>query len=60
MSEATLIEASQLRERYGFSYCDSLIVSSALVEGAEVVYSEDMQSGLSVENRLQIINPFAG
>lgn len=60
ISEATLIEASELRERYGFSYWDGLIVGCALMEGAEVMYSEDMQSGLIVESRLQIINPFAG
>lgn len=60
ISKAILIEASELRERYGFSYWDSLIVACALAEGATVVYFEDMDSGLVVENHLQIINPFAG
>ena len=59
ISQAILIEASQLRDRYHFSYWDSLIVACALAEGAAVVYSEDMHAGLLVENRLQIINPFA-
>jgi predicted nucleic acid-binding protein len=54
----TLLQASQLRDRHSFSYWDSLIVASALAEGATVVYSEDMHSGLTVENQLQIINPF--
>lgn len=44
---------------YRFSYWDSLIVSSALTEGATLIYSEDMQNGLKVENQLRIINPFA-
>jgi len=60
ISRAILIEASRLRDRYGFAYWDSLIVACALAEGATVVYSEDMHAGLIVDNRLQIINPFAG
>lgn len=59
VNHVTLIKASQMRERYRFSYWDSLIVSSALTEGATLIYSEDMQGGLKVENQLQIINPFA-
>jgi predicted nucleic acid-binding protein len=59
IDKAILIEASKLRDRYRFSYWDSLIVACALAEGAAIVYSEDMHSGLVVENRLQIVNPFA-
>jgi predicted nucleic acid-binding protein len=59
VSQANLIEASRLRDQYQFSYWDSLIVACALAEGAAVAYSEDMNAGLLVENRLQIINPFA-
>jgi predicted nucleic acid-binding protein len=59
IDKAILIEASELRDRYGFSYWDSLIVACALAGGATIVYSEDMHSGLVVENRLQIVNPFA-
>ena len=54
-----LIKASQLRAGYRFSYWDSLIVACASIEGASVVYSEDMHSDLVVEDHLQIINPFA-
>jgi predicted nucleic acid-binding protein len=59
VSQSLLLEASELRGRYHFSYWDSLIVACAFVEGATILYSEDMQSDLLVENRLQIINPFA-
>lgn len=59
IDKVILLEASELRDRYRFSYWDSLIVACALAEGAAIVYSEDMQSGLVVENRLQIVNPFA-
>jgi predicted nucleic acid-binding protein len=37
---------------------DSLIVSSALHIEAAVLYSEDIQDGLMVENRMCIMNPF--
>ena len=60
ISQAEQINVSRLRERYGFSYWDSLIAACGLGAGAEVLYSEDMHSGLSVEGRLQIVNPFAG
>lgn len=52
-----LLKASDLRQRYHLSYWDSLIISCALSAGAEVVYSEDMDTGLLIEDRLRIINP---
>lgn len=57
ISKTTIIKASELRERYNFSYFDSLIVSSALLYGCSVLYSEDMQDGLVVDG-LKISNPF--
>jgi len=51
-------KASELREKYNFSYYDSLIVSSALLSHCTILYSEDMHDGLVVENHLTIINPF--
>ena len=54
-----LLNSSELREKWQFSFWDSLIVSSALRSGAEVLYTEDMSDGLGVENRLTITNPFA-
>jgi predicted nucleic acid-binding protein len=54
----TLVSAFDLRERYRFSWWDSLIVASALETECEQVYTEDMQHGQVIENRLRIINPF--
>jgi predicted nucleic acid-binding protein len=48
-----------LGERYGFSVYDAMIVSSALLSGCEILYSEDLQDGLRVEHALTIVNPFA-
>lgn len=48
----------RLAERYGLSIYDSMIASSALNAGCEVLWSEDMQHGLTIEGRLRILNPF--
>jgi predicted nucleic acid-binding protein len=53
-----LLNASDLRIQYGFSFWDSLIVASALSVNATNLYSEDMQDGLIVSNSLEIKNPF--
>lgn len=50
--------ACRLRVSYRFSYWDSLIIAAALDSNAKILYSEDMQHNLLVENQLQIINPF--
>src|SRR6266540_626890 len=58
LSKPLLLKASALRGQYAFSFWDSIIVSSALYTDASVLYSEDMQDGLVVENRVRIITPF--
>lgn len=52
-----LMNASDLRTRYGFSFWDGLIIASALSVNADILYSEDMQDNLVIEQRLTIINP---
>lgn len=49
----------RLAERYGFSVYDSFIVAAALEADCDTLWSEDMQDGLRVEDRLRIANPFA-
>lgn len=51
--------ASELRMRYRISYWDSLIVAAALDAGCDTPYTEDMQHGQVIENRLTLANPFA-
>lgn len=58
ISKAHFLEASVLRNKYSFSYYDSLVVSSALLSGVKTLYSEDMQHGQLIENSLSINNPF--
>ena len=60
IGRAQLLKASELRLRHQFSYWDRLIVSCALSSGALILYSEDMDSSLVIENRLKIVNPLFG
>jgi predicted nucleic acid-binding protein len=45
--------------RHGFHIYDALIIVSALEAGCRTLYSEDLQSGQVVGDRLTIRNPFA-
>lgn len=58
LTQKILLQATQLRKNYSFSFWDSLIVSAALESGVALLYSEDMQDGLVVEGCLKIVNPF--
>ena len=58
VSIETLQTAVKLRDQYSLSFWDSLIVASAVLGDASILYSEDMQEGLILENTLQIVNPF--
>ena len=58
LSKSGLLTASQLRQRYSLSFWDSTIVASALRAGVSVLYSEDMQHGVTIEERLDVRNPF--
>ena len=51
-------EAIELHFRYHFSFYDSLIIAAALHANCTILYSEDMQHGLVIENKLSIVNPF--
>jgi predicted nucleic acid-binding protein len=47
-----------IKERYGFSLYDSMLVSSALIVGSKVLYSEDLQDGQIIDGQLRVANPF--
>lgn len=49
--------AMKLSEKTGYSYWDSLILSTAIDNECTVVYSEDLQHKQIIEN-IEIINPF--
>lgn len=50
--------AIHLVEKYQFQMFDGVIVASALISDCSILYSEDMQHDLLIENKLRIINPF--
>lgn len=58
VTETTIAEAIYLTERYHFQLFDAIIVSGALEAGCSILYSEDMQHQMVVEDRLTIVNPF--
>ncbi|GBU25017.1 hypothetical protein R83H12_01656 [Fibrobacteria bacterium R8-3-H12] len=51
-------KALVMKEKYGYSWWDSLVLASALENDCQVVYSEDMQHSQTIENTLRIVNPF--
>jgi predicted nucleic acid-binding protein len=60
ITTATINASLKLKEKYHYSWWDSLLLSSALESNCTIIYSEDMQHGQVIENSLKIINPLAG
>jgi len=52
-----VLQAMEINIRYGYSYWDSLIISTALQSNCSILYSEDMQHDQLIEGKLRIINP---
>lgn len=47
-----------LAERYGLSIYDAMIAASALHADCDTLWSEDMQGGMALDDRIRIVNPF--
>ena len=45
-------------DRYRFSLYDSMLVATALIAGAKIIYSEDLQHGQVIDSQLRVTNPF--
>lgn len=56
LTTSCTLRAVAVKDRYGFSYYDSLIVATALENQCIFLYSEDMHHGQVVDT-LTIINP---
>lgn len=54
----TQLKGIELKGKYKLQFYDSMILATALENGCNIVYSEDMQHNQVIENRLTIINPF--
>jgi len=57
-TEEVVTSALALYNKYNLQVFDSKTAASALQAGCGILYSEDMQHGLVIENKLTIINPF--
>lgn len=53
----SIIEAIDISIKYGYTFCDSLIIEAAIAGGASVLISEDLQDG-QVISGITIKNPF--
>ncbi|TAL60359.1 MAG: PIN domain-containing protein [Bacteroidetes bacterium] len=51
-------ECFLLKKKYKYSWFDSLIIATALLNGCQTLYSEDLQHKQVIENKLTILNPF--
>lgn len=51
-------DALRLAQRYGFHFYDALVVASALAADCETLYTEDLQDGQVIDDRLTIRNLF--
>lgn len=58
LDEATHVQGRSLAERYQLSIYDAMIVAAAHRANVKVLYSEDMQDGLVIEQALMVRNPF--
>jgi predicted nucleic acid-binding protein len=58
ITEATLLKNFEISIKYQLSSWDSIIIATAILNSSSIIYSEDMQDGLIVENSVTIINPF--
>ncbi len=56
-SPALYIEALRLFAAHHFSWYDALVVAAALEGGCDVLYSEDLQHGRTIDG-MRIENPF--
>lgn len=53
----TIIRATEIQERYKYSFWDSLIIASAIGSGAKAIFSEDLADGQTIQGVI-IKNPF--
>ena len=50
-------KAVEIAKRFQLSFYDANIVASAILSGADVLFSEDMHSGMLIDG-IRVLNPF--
>ena len=54
----THVLAWDIVERYRLSFYDSLMLAAACRAGCDILLTEDMQPGLTIDSGPQVVNPF--
>jgi predicted nucleic acid-binding protein len=55
---ANVMQAMEVKQKYGYSYWDSLVLATALLHNCSILYSEDMHHDQLINATLRIVNPF--
>jgi predicted nucleic acid-binding protein len=58
VDSVNILKAIEINHRYEYSYWDSSIIATALLNNCHTFYSEDMQHNQMIEKCLRIKNPF--
>ncbi|MCL2605488.1 MAG: PIN domain-containing protein [Defluviitaleaceae bacterium] len=53
-----IIGGLRIKQRYGYSFYDGLIIATALHANCRILLSEDLQDNHIIDGKLRIINPF--
>ena len=58
ISRKTIDKAIDIKDRYGFSFYDCVMLASALESNCNFIFSEDMGHNQIIDGKLKIVNPF--
>jgi predicted nucleic acid-binding protein len=58
IESATVMQAMEVKRKYGYTYWDSLVLATALLHNCSILYSEDMHHNQLINTTLRIVNPF--
>ena len=54
----TINRALDIKEQYGYSFYDCIMLASAIEANCNIILTEDMKDGQIIDGTLQIFNPF--
>jgi len=58
ISRNTIDNAIDIKDKYGFSFYDCVMLASALESNCNFIFSEDMSHNQIIDGKLKIVNPF--
>ena len=54
----TINQALDIKEKYGYSFYDCIMLASAIEASCSIILTEDMNDGQVIDGTLKIVNPF--